>query len=67
MESGRDYYKEDAAKIAKGGVDVASCELLDKILQSSEMEDVMLAMFDNHVRVIATRTGFDVDEYEHDW
>jgi hypothetical protein len=36
------------------------------MIQSSEFEDVMLAMFDNHSKVIATRDGFDVEEYDHD-
>jgi hypothetical protein len=28
---------------------------------------VMEAMFGDHVRVIATRDGFDVNDYDHDW
>lgn len=36
------------------------------LIQSEEMQDVMLAMFDDHVCVTATRDGFDVDEYSHD-
>jgi hypothetical protein len=37
-----------------------------KLLQSDEMEDVMEAMFGNHVKVAATRSGFDVTDYDHD-
>lgn len=28
--------------------------------------EVMEAVFDNHVKVVATRDGFEVEEYEHD-
>lgn len=67
LESDRDYYKETKDLIlAKGGVDPESCELMSKAIMSSEMEDVMLAMFGNHVQVVATREGFSVDEYDHD-
>lgn len=63
----REYYKETQDAIAKaGGIDVDSCEAFSRMIQSSAMEDVMLAMFDNHVKVIATREGFSVDEYDHD-
>lgn len=29
-------------------------------------DEMMLAIFDDHVRVTATRDGFEVDEYSHD-
>jgi hypothetical protein len=61
------YHAEDAAKIrAAGGVDVDSCQLIDKMIQSSEMEDIMEEMFGDHVVITATRDGFDVNDYEHD-
>ena len=61
------YHAEDAAKIrAAGGVDVDSCQLIDKMIQSSEMEDIMMEMFGDHVVITATRDGFDVNDYEHD-
>lgn len=67
LESDRDWYKETADLIRKhGGVNVASCELMSKAICSNEMEDVMLAMFGDHVKVIATREGFDVEDYDHD-
>jgi hypothetical protein len=61
------YYGEEAAKIlAAGGVDEDSCNLIDKMIQSSEMEDIMWEMFGDHVVITATRDGFDVNDYEHD-
>ena len=42
------------------------CDSFDRMLQSSEMEAVMKAMFDDHVKVIATRDGFDVQDFDHD-
>jgi len=67
LESDRDWYKETKELILeKGGVDPQSCELMSKAIMSSEMEDVMLAMFGDHVQVVATREGFSVDEYDHD-
>jgi hypothetical protein len=48
------------------GVDIQSITKFSGIIQSSEMEGVMEAMFGNHVRVVATRDGFDVEEYDHD-
>jgi hypothetical protein len=48
------------------GVDPKSLSKFSRLIQSSEMEDVMLAMFDDHSRICATRDGFDVDEHDHD-
>lgn len=57
----------DKQKILSGpAVNVESCTLLSKMLQSSEFENIMKMMFDDHVKVIATREGFDVSEYEHE-
>ena len=67
LESDREWYKEDAEKIrAAGGVDAKLCTQMANAIESSEMEDVMLAMFGDHTQVIATRDGFNVDEYDHD-
>lgn len=67
LESDRPYYTETANAIrAAGGVDPVSCTLFGKAIGSSEMEAVMEAMFGDHVKVIATRDGFDVEEYDHD-
>lgn len=48
------------------GVDRLSVAKFASLIQSSEMEDVMEAMFGDHVRVVATRDGFDVEEHSHD-
>ena len=42
------------------------CDSFDSMIQSSEMEDVMEAMFGNHVQVVATRDGFEVNDHDHD-
>lgn len=61
------YYEEEAAKIlAAGGVDEDSCNLIDKMISSSEMEEIMEEMFGDHVQVTATREGFDITEHSHD-
>ena len=67
LNRGREYHKESAALIeANGGVNVESCEAFSTMLQSDEMSPVLLAMFENHVKVIATVDGFEVEEYDHD-
>jgi hypothetical protein len=67
MEADRVYYQDTKnAILAAGGVDAESCTLFAKAVCASEMEDVMQAMFGDHVKVIATREGFEVDEYDHD-
>jgi hypothetical protein len=48
------------------GVDPQSIAKFSRLIQSSEMEDVMEAMFGDHVRIVATRNGFDVDDCDHD-
>lgn len=48
------------------GVDLASITSFSKMIQSSEMEEILKEMFDDHVYVTATCDGFDVEEYEHD-
>lgn len=64
LTSTSDWYKEQREKAT--GVDIESCRMFAKMVCSSEMEDVMLAMFDDHVVVTATRNGFDVTDYDHD-
>jgi hypothetical protein len=39
---------------------------LNGIICSSEMQDIMRAMFGDHVTVSCTREGIDVDDCEHD-
>ena len=67
LQSDRGYYQDTKNMIlAAGGVDATSCSLFSKAVGSNEMESVMQAMFGDHVKVIATRDGFEVDEYDHD-
>jgi hypothetical protein len=42
------------------------CDQISKMIGSSEFEDVMKAMFGDHVKVIATAEGFDVQDRDHD-
>jgi hypothetical protein len=37
-----------------------------QLMTSSEMKDVLLATFGDHVRVVVTREGFSIDEFDHD-
>lgn len=61
------YYKNTVALIEKsGGVNAKSCDNFSSIICSSEMRDVMLAMFGDHVEVVATAQGFDVSSFDHD-
>lgn len=60
---GADCYS-DGEILAEVNIDL--CDSFDRMLQSREMEDVMKAMFGDHVQVIATRDGFEVEEYSHD-
>jgi hypothetical protein len=39
---------------------------VERLMVSSGMEDVMLAMFGDHVRVVATREGFSISRFDHD-
>ena len=59
-----EYYAKSLA--GKEGVDVSSCDFISGMIQSSDMKDIMKEMFGDHVSVIVTRSGIDVEEYEHD-
>jgi hypothetical protein len=48
------------------GIDKESCELISDMITSVEMKDIMREMFGDHTKVIATRNGFDADEFDHD-
>ncbi len=66
---GIQYTKEKSALTALAEskqIDIASMEAFSNMIQSPEMKDVMRAMFEDHVTIIATREGFDVEEFEHD-
>lgn len=67
LSSDREYLADTKQMILSGDtVDADSCSSFSDMIQSSAMEDVMRAMFDDHVQVYATRDGFDVQDYEHD-
>lgn len=67
LTSESEYYKDMKELMLSGGdIDPESCKLFSKAICSFEMESVMLAMFGDHAKIIATRNGFDVDEYSHD-
>ena len=54
-------YNEEAIPNAVATNSVVLRKMLGKI-----DDDVFLEMFGDHVRVFATREGFDVQEYDHD-
>ena len=51
---------------APEGVDITPLKSFSSIVCSEAMTDVMRAMFGDHVRVVATQNGFDVQDYDHD-
>lgn len=61
-----DYTRKQREALDLTGTDAQSIDKFSSMIQSSEMQDVMEAMFGDHVRVIATRDGFDVDDHSHD-
>jgi hypothetical protein len=61
---GDDCYDDSVELPAE--MNTALCDSFNGMIQSSEMEDVMKAMFDDHVQVVATRAGFEVSELDHD-
>jgi len=64
---GDDCYNGDEGDAAiPPEVNTKLCDSFDQMIQSNEMEDVMMAMFGDHVKVIATREGFDVEDHDHD-
>jgi len=61
-----EYSRKQREGMNLTGVDIESIKKFDALIQSGDMEDVMEAMFGDHVRVTATRDGFDVDDCDHD-
>jgi hypothetical protein len=57
---------DEKTKVYAEEIDFNLCVQLGKLMESDEMEGVMLATFGDHVKVIATRDGFDIQEYDHD-
>lgn len=47
-------------------IDIKACGLFSRMIMSVDFEPIMEAMFGNHVKVIATKDGFDVEEFDHD-
>lgn len=61
-----EYSMRNKLKLRAINTPLDDVSALINALQSSSMEDVMEQTFGNHVRVVATRAGFDIDEYHHD-
>lgn len=66
LNSDREWHKRDRDALLKLGdkLDAASCDEFARAV--SHLDDVMLAMFGDHVKIIMTRDGFDVNDYAHD-
>lgn len=47
-------------------VNIELITLFSEFINEREMRDVMRDMFGEHVKVVATREGFDVSEYDHE-
>ena len=62
---GFEYNKKKNNKFYEG-VNLEDVDQFASMICDSEMEEVMQEMFGDHVRVTATREGFDVEEYDHD-
>lgn len=63
----KEYYQTCLKSIDAGEVNIESCDLFSKMIQSSEFEDVMKDMFGDHVTVQITREhGIQVEDCEHD-
>lgn len=64
------HFKQEKAAIKSlvesNQLDITSVDKFAALIESSEMEDIMLAMFGDHVIITATREGFDVEECDHD-
>lgn len=67
-DDSKDWLADTRKAIEESGtvLDVAMCDEFANLLTSGDMTDVMEAMFGNHVKVVATKDGFDVEEYDHD-
>lgn len=61
-----DYCRERRKDLNLEGTDSQSIVKFSRLIQSGEMDTVIQAMFGDHVRVTATRDGFDVDDCDHD-
>ncbi|MDD5149782.1 MAG: hypothetical protein PHC28_04790 [Flavobacterium sp.] len=50
----------------KKNISIDLLEYFNEFIQNSDIEDVMEMMFGNHVKVIATRDGFNIEQYDHE-
>lgn len=66
LSSTSTYSEEEREKAALTPEQVKAAQDFASVIQSNEFEDVMLAMFGDHVKVVATADGFQVDDYDHD-
>lgn len=67
LTGGASWDKETTVKVqATEGLNLESIREFMSILNSPEMEDIFRAMFGDHVKVVLTRKGIEVDEYSHD-
>ena len=67
LTGGVSWDKETTAKVqATEGLNLESIREFMSILNSPEMEDIFRVMFGDHVKVVLTRKGIEVDEYDHD-
>jgi len=61
-----DIFAITSYDLPKDGIDTESIKFMENIIQNVEMYDVMKTMFGPHSKVVATREGFDVSEYDHE-
>ena len=59
------YQKDTVQAITEAGINVKAVQKFISLLESID-EEVYEEMFGDHVRVVATAQGFDVEEYDHD-
>lgn len=50
----------------KNDIDFGAIEFIDTMIQSNEMKNNLLQLFDDHTHVIATKDGFTVSLFNHD-
>lgn len=46
------------------GVDSSQIALMEKMINSNEMEDILEEMFGCHVKIVATADGFKIEDYD---
>lgn len=67
LNSEHEWNQKTKAKILEGGeINYELADYISGLLQSGAMEDVMQAMFGDHVKILATVNGFDIEDYDHD-